>query len=442
MTGALGQFWGSVGGYLTYTILFMGLAGIAAARKNKNKILLYALGGWVVLALLRVYGFPGVAAALNLLPGISKIAIYRYIPPTFELASVLLAMVGLDAILKKEKHPSVGKRELLIITGVVCAVFLLFLPYAFHEEHRIALSHHHLLWFAASAAWAIGTVGALVVTIFFFRKYARILLPLIMAVDVLVMFVVPQLSAPRSASIDMAPVNYLKANLGVQRFYSLGSIMPNYGSYFGIASINTNDLPVAQNWANYVLKNLNPNVSPTDGFTGIDRVNPNGITPVQAFLANMPNYGKVGVKYVIVSKALLLPAQAAADNLTLVFNDAYYDIYQLPSTTPYFSVSDGSCTLTPLSRAEVTADCAQPSTLVRSELYMKGWQATDGSKKLTITQSGPLFQQVKLPAGKSDVVFSFAPPHIELATAAMIFGLLAIAGFVVYEKRTYFIKLK
>ncbi len=439
-TGILGQFWGSVGGYLTFSMLFLAVMGVLAARKNRaNRPLVIMLAAWVAITISRVYGFPEIAKVLNLIPGISAVAFYRYIPPTFELAAIILAMFGLDNLLKNGK---VRKKQVLAVSGALVLFVLLLLPFAVHETHRLYLAPHHRLWLAASVAWGVGSIGAVAATLLFFKKYAKLLLPLILLADALLMFMVPQLSAPRSAMVDMQPVNFLRANLGAERFYSLGAIMPNYSSYFNIASINTNDLPVAKNWTNYVTKYLNSNVSPLDGFTGVDQIDPNGITPLQAFFENMPNYEQVGVKYLVVRKDAVPPVLAAANQLSPVFADAYYQVYQLPHPSPYFALAGSGCTLTVQDKAHAATNCPHATTLTRSELYMPGWTATVNGRPVSVRQTGPLFQAITVPAGAATISFAFAPPHIRLAEAAAAIGVLVIIGVVLKERYLSPTKLK
>ncbi len=439
-TGILGQFWGSVGGYLTFSVLFLAIMGVLAARKNRaNRPLIIMLAAWVVITISRVYGFPEIAKVLNVIPGISAVAFYRYIPPTFELAAIILAMVGLDNLLKDGK---VRKKHVLAVSGALVLFVLLLLPFSLHETHRLYLAPHHRLWLAASVAWGVGSIGAVAATLLFFKKYAKVLLPLILLADALLMFVVPQLSAPRSATVDMQPVNFLRANLGTERFYSLGAIMPNYSSYFNIASINTNDLPVAKNWTNYVTKHLNSNVSPLDGFTGVDQIDPNGITPLQAFFENMPNYEQVGVKYLVVRKDAVPPVLTATGQLSLVFADTYYQVYQLPHPSPYFALAGSACTLTVQDKAHVSTSCPHATTLIRSELYMPGWTATVNGRSIVVCQTGPLFQAITVPAGAATISFAFAPPHIRLAEAAAALGVLVIIGVVAKERYLSPTKLK
>ncbi|HEX4774498.1 MAG TPA: hypothetical protein VH234_03195 [Candidatus Saccharimonadales bacterium] len=418
-TQTLLAFWDNIGGYITLPLVFLALIG-TVFHDRKNRALVYALAAFSVVVVARNYGVPGMATLINLIPEMHRVAFYRYVNPTLELAVVVLAMLGLDTLLGSRKKPS--DKKLISVGAVVLLVVICLLPLAIGVDHNLYLAPHHRLFLAASVAWSIGTIMAMLLTILYFKKYAKYLLPIIILVDALVMFIAPQLSAPRSTVLDLKPVSYLQKNLGNSRFYSIGYIMPNYGSYYGIASINTNNVPIAESWSVYVNKHLNPNVNPSQEFTGIDKQDPNGITPVQAFFANLKSYEQIGVKYVVIRNGLLTTYKPSSYSLNLVYSDSNFQIYQLPNTKAYFQAQDIGCSIYSSSRESLIASCSKPATLVRQELYMPGWTANVNSKPVSIHKSGELFESLDLPSGQSKIEFHYTPPNIVLAYLAFILG--------------------
>ena len=95
---ALSAFWGSVGGYLDATLLAAALVGAVGRR---NRILRLVLVAWVAVCLARTYGFSPVVQVLAHVPGLRLTAFYRYADPTWELAVVVLAALGLDDIARR-----------------------------------------------------------------------------------------------------------------------------------------------------------------------------------------------------------------------------------------------------------------------------------------------------------------------------------------------------
>src|SRR5207302_9764960 len=120
----------------------------------------------------------------------------------------------------------------------------------------------------------------------------------VLLLDVGAMFVLPELSALRDTRIDTTPVVYLQKHIGVARFATLGPLQPNYGSYWGIASVNVNDLPVPRDFANYVHQKLDPQVNPilfVGAPGGRKSYSP---TATEELLAHLDGYREAGVRYI------------------------------------------------------------------------------------------------------------------------------------------------
>jgi hypothetical protein len=99
-------------------------------------------------------------------------------------------------------------------------------------------------------------------------------------------------------------------------------------------------------------------------------------------------------------------------------------IFEIPGVRPYFSA--GGCDVTPLSRNRVEVNCPTPNTLLRLELYMRGWRARVNGRNVVLGQEDDTFQTVAVAAGKSVVEFSYRPPGLNLALAAAILGIAAV----------------
>jgi hypothetical protein len=102
-------------------------------------------------------------------------------------------------------------------------------------------------------------------------------------------------------------------------------------------------------------------------------------------------------------------------------------IFELPAPKPYYESVAGHCRIEGLDRTQVAADCTRADVLIRRELYFPGWEATLGGRPVAIAEHGKLFQSIALPAGRSEVRFAYAPPHIGWAWLTAAAGLLAFA---------------
>ena len=418
-TGTLTVIWGSVGGFATFSILVLALIGGYGSRLRSLRVMLMV---WTIVCLGRTYGVEPFQHIVNALPGMGDVAFYRYSDASWELALILLAAFGLDEV-ARGKIP----RWWILVCSIVSFGFLgLIASGSRGELHRLIGAAHHHSWAASSVLWAfllavlIGLVAA------FARGRARSLILLaVVAIDSLVMFGIPELSAPRAVALDTAPVSFLEKNLGNFRFYSIGPIQPNYGSYFGISSLDVNDLPVPKTWNTFVTQELDRNAIPYV-FNGPSRVDSAGPTALEEFARHVNAFELTGVKYLAVPTGTVPPVLAGNQRLKRTFSDATVQIYQLPSPSPMYSIRNGSCSIKTEDADAATVTCSSPQTLVRHELYMAGWSASINGRGVDVNPYDRVFQQVRVPVGTSVVRFRFAPPHVDAGYFAFLCGLACL----------------
>jgi hypothetical protein len=235
------------------------------------------------------------------------------------------------------------------------------------------------------------------------------------------LFAIPTLSNPRKATIDVPAIDFLRDNLGLQRFYTLGPIEPNYGAYFGIASINHNYLPVSKRWVEWVRAHLD---SAADAvvWNGNYLRGPGEPKQADELRRNLAEYQWVGVKYV-VAPAGFDPLPGTAKK---VYADELIGIFELPAPKPYFETLAGQCTLEAVERTSATANCEGPAVLLRRELFFPGWRASVNGNETRIVEHRDLFQAIDLPAGKSEIRFRYAPPHVAWSWLAALAALMVL----------------
>ncbi|HVA09121.1 MAG TPA: hypothetical protein VNG12_20490, partial [Acidimicrobiales bacterium] len=364
-TGTIANAWG--GGYVTTSLLFLSLVGLAGARHRGVRI---AMAGWATFALMRTFGVGIAFEVTRAIPYLDRTVFSSWSAPSWELAILLLAMLGLDDLmdLRVNKVWVAGAALVsLALTGLAVHIARSLLG-----DVRTAPGHE--LAANLSAAWAFLVIILVFVGAFsalFSWRLAGPLLCVVMFLDVAGMFVVPELSNPRDGQVDTRLIAFLQDHLGTSRFYTFGPISPNYGSYFGIASINVNDLPVPKIWDRYITTNLDTNAFPLE-FTGYVRAQPNGPTAVQEFQEHIANYAWVGVKYVVTSGTTDADSLAAPGRLRLAFADPSYDVFELEGTAPFFQALRGQCTVRWSSWNAATSRCSHATRIVRRELYMPG----------------------------------------------------------------------
>ena len=264
----LGAFWGNVGGYLDVTLLAGALVGTFGRR---NRILRLALAAWIVLCLARTYDFGPAVHLLALVPGLRLTAFYRYADPTWELAAVVLAALGLDDIARHRTRFR-GLAAGVAVAAVASVAAALSgraqLTAADGPAGSVTLHRH---WFATvSLALALLALATLLVGGWLAagrpgtrggahargrgerERWGRVVMAAAVSVEAVVLLGATFLSAPSSSTLDLDTVQWLQANLGTYRFATLGPVQPNYGSYYRLAEVNVNELPLPRAWTDYV----------------------------------------------------------------------------------------------------------------------------------------------------------------------------------------------
>ena len=414
-------FWGSVGGYLGATPLFVAAFSMGSKEWRRAKLFLLVFS---VAIFLRIFGISHwIIAAWNLVPGIDQTAFYRYSVPALAFATVLLVAFGLEGLRRDVKSKWAFVAQAAVPVTILVAL-------AAQARNAVRLLTDVPLRHPIAVASVAGAALLVVILLGFAapsirRRRAAIGVGLVLVTESLALFVVPQLSAPRQVRTDVTAVQYLRDHLGTQRFFSIGPITPNYGSYLGLAQLNVNDIPTPARWDRFAERDLNPNSNP-QLLTGFSPLDPKGPDGFDAFAANSSAYLDAGVKYLILGKGMRDRVSSAALPMSLAFENEIVDIYELTKPAPYFS-SPG-CDMRFDSRSRVTANCTAPSVLHRTELVMAGWSATVNGRSARLGIQSDRYQTVELPQGTSEISFDFAPPHARvswLASAAAAIVLVA-----------------
>ena len=407
--------WGSLGGYATIALTLAAVYG-AAARRGA---LAWLLVGWCLLVLAKSFGIEPAKSLLNLVPGVAAAAFARYVQPSWELAFVILAAWGLEDLRRNGVRTSAWMWAFVVVAGLLVVGYLEGARMWPRIEGHVGLRNAAL----GSAAWAALT--ALLALLFFKRARGGRALAALLIADALVMHTIPTLSNPRAGAVDTAAIDFLRRNLGLQRLYTLGPLQPNYGAYFGIASINHNYLPVAKRWIDWVHERLDAHADPVAWVGNYPR--PLG-TPTQAqeLRRNLANYEAVGVRYVISHRNH--DSLDGVPGVRQVYQDNAYTIHELASPRPYFESLHGGCKVDATDRLRAVARCERPDVLVRRELHFPGWEARVRDVRVEIAEHDRLFQSITLPAGESEVRFRYAPPHVSWAWWAALVAILAFAA--------------
>jgi hypothetical protein len=406
------------GGYLSTSLVLFALIGLFSKGRRGLRLTLLV---WIVLALARIYGQPPLLGdVLGVFPGISRVAFYRYAFPSLEVAVVILAALGLDSV-ARGLHTRRRVLWIGLASFVLVAVAALAASRVSHEVES-GLSPHSYFGVSAICAAAIVLAGVT----FALVRNSRIrtsLVALLVVVEAIVLFAIPEGSAPRQVHVDLTPVAFLKKHLGNSRFFTLGPLQPNYGSYFGIGSLNVNDIPIPEAFSTYVHARLDSVVQPHVfvGTYGGGRP-ASAPSPEDELLRNLPGYRMAAVAYVLVPARQALPQTATT--FKLVFRGDNTWIYHLAGAVPYFTATNPNCRTTAQGRQSVRLSCPGPTVLVRRETDLPGWSVRVDGHPSRLHRFDHLFQAVNIEPGKHQVTFGYSPPHIRWGFVAFAAGCL------------------
>ena len=420
---------GHPGMKVSYVCVAVAILAVVGATGTRYRSLQRALGGWVLFSLCVVWGIAGLHQALDVLPGMSNIDVTRYLTPSLEFATVVLAAFGLDELIVA----TVSRRRRSASCGAVGALLLWSMWEAWGAHGALMAlgsAHRDLAWLfwlpllsGATVAWLLWRVRG---------RALRMALCAVVVLEVLINAGVPTMSGPRHYTVDTAVLTYLQHHVGLGRVYAIdGALAANYGTYFNVAQLDVNDVPVPQLFVDFESAELDSN-SVLNQFNGtaLERLRANGSSARAELLAHLRAYAATGTVFVLAPRAT-----DAALGLPVVYEDAFYVVMRLASPAPY--VEAAHCTVTTTSVTRVTTTCSRASTLVRRELFMPGWVATRHGHSIAVKEVDHLYQSVRVPAGRSTTTFTFTPPHEGFAWGGALLGVLAVlgSGFVALRRR-------
>lgn len=408
--------WSAMGSYFGAVPLFFTALGVWGRRERGIRLMLCL---WIVCSFCKAFELPPVANLFNLLP-LMKITLYgRYHYPTVQMAICLLVAFSMDGLVE-----GVVRRRNTMILGAITALSLALSILLSGDWWKTVSSNPALhAWpFISIAAGLLLSIAAIVVALTVrCPRWKLGLVSFLLVFESTCLFVAPTLCRPRAVHIEKGGVNFLKQHLGLQRFYTLGPIEPNFGACFGIASINNNDLPVPSTWVDFVDRKLLPMPRNKAFFVGISAGN--GITAQVALdqlKQGLVNYKWLGVKYIVVPAGLDCFLKHSSQS-RLVFHDWLTDVYEVDGALDYFTAADG-CRLQPISRTRLAAFSQASAILVRRELYFPGWSASVNGISVPIREYGGLLQSITIPPGSSEIRFDYAPPYLSYCLFALALG--------------------
>jgi hypothetical protein len=288
---------GGNGGYVGAAGIIFAVMGGAIKRDRAITVVLVL---WLVLSAGKTFGIPPIMDAMNMLPFMKDTEFFRYSSPAWELAAIVLIARALD---QSGRAYTSYRIALAVVTLFIIMSIALAWPWAsvwhWSAENRAIMAR----WLGRAVGFQIGTI--VVISVVWLRAgvaMRRAFVGTILVAYSMAMFVVPQLSGVRAGRVDIPAIKYLKTHAGLNRFYTVGPIQPNYSAYFSIPNINHNYLPVSLKWTDYIEKSLFPSAATQNGSIFWAPFPPMQVTTaVNNVHQYIKNYQFLGVRYIVTN---------------------------------------------------------------------------------------------------------------------------------------------
>lgn len=288
----IADLWFGLGGYLGAAPVLLAGFGLAA-RGGRERGLRWMLFGWIVLVVGKTAELQPFAALADAIPMMAHAVVSRYATASVELAVILLACFTLDDWFGGRIF---SRTRIAIGLAGFCVVVVLCLILAWPVSR--SLPRPAWLLSVGLLVLVAGALAALLARPATRERLGGVVL--VGVIEALILFTVPLASGRTGGHLDTGTIAFLRANLGLQRFTTLGrALVPNYGAYWDLASINHNLIPVPRRWSDYLHRAIDPDSDPVQ-FYGADGGNPAGIRRRAAALA--PRIGALsalGVRYLL-----------------------------------------------------------------------------------------------------------------------------------------------
>lgn len=290
-SGMLADSMGNSGGYFDLALLFLSIAAVFAGRRMRGLRILLMV--WIAVFAARTLQVRWAEDLLGFIPPLDFAQVFHYSEPTWEMSGAVLAAFLLDAWRR-------GIRQWPVFVGAISAIAIVAVALGLSSDLITELARqapHYSKWFWGSVLWGVGITCILTVVLLLRpgRIFARVAGALVI-VNAVALFGISELAGTRNAKVDLGPVAFLRQHLGLQRMYTFLPIAPNYGSYFRVASINHNAVPISVKWMQYVNEFIDPAVD-AHVFTGYL---PGPLSAREdAFRAHLNGFENAAVKYVV-----------------------------------------------------------------------------------------------------------------------------------------------
>ncbi len=244
---ALNSVWGSVGGYAGMATL---VVASAAFSSRKARPLIVMLTAWIALTVGAEFAAPLPLKLINLIPGVKFTAQYRYSPPTWEFALVILCGLLLSEWQDDPRFFLRAAHRIALASLAVTLAGFTYLHAATIEQ--LSMQQDYSSWLIFSLITGVAVVGVMLVCMNRPGVTSVRVLSIVLVGEALLYYVLPTSSYPKSGSIDTGYLHAFHEGAGYSRLYSINALQPDFGSLYQIPLINYSDVVVPKNYVQFV----------------------------------------------------------------------------------------------------------------------------------------------------------------------------------------------
>ena len=298
--------WVNLAGFIGLPILFLAVLGCSGPRLRALRI---GLAAWIAISLLMCFQTFPRFNPFTYFPFMTYVAFFRYSWPSLEFSAILLAALAIDDLHRGQKISGLGRWAPPLVALATIIVCLILIRGDLTSLLSTMISRR--FFFASATVFCGATV--LVSLLFYATALSRSVRSSAIALVIigvsLATYFMPLLSGVTGPGPDLEAIRFLRENIGLNRFYSLGPIQPNYASFYRIPSLNANYDPVPDLWTAYVRDRLDP---------GADASSFNGVWPpkhdeipfdsrAEQMTRHLGEFEKIGVKYILATDNPFIP---------------------------------------------------------------------------------------------------------------------------------------
>nr|WP_298798261.1 hypothetical protein [uncultured Acetobacter sp.] len=257
--------WWHTGGYCDFAIVFAGIFSIVCSLffRTHYRKLTFFIGAYMLVTALKAVGFAPVSKLLDLIPGIRQCMFYIYISPGWWCALAILFAIVLDdlSVIPKANRLKALKYAMAASLCVGLIALCASLPLV----KKLLFIQHYVYYPVFSLAWA-GLVFSLLV--YGFLRNNRKLVACTAILNATALFFYPTLTGVRpKQDVDQALLAMLKTVSQKARVVSAATFAPNYGAFYGIATVNYTYLPLPESFSGALDANICNGYDHTQFFT-------------------------------------------------------------------------------------------------------------------------------------------------------------------------------